>query len=256
MKKTAFNYFLAVLILVSSCKQEPENKKNVVMVFCAAGLTDVIAVLSDSFAVKNDAVIKLNMASSGTLARQIEQGNHPDIYISASKRWADYIDSMGGFSKRKLLYRNKLVMITPKNSKTDSINFSRSHPPEFHGYLSMGDPSHVPAGKYAREALVSLGWWDEIKQKTLPAKDVRSAVIPVELKECEFGIVYYSDAITTTKVKIAGIFPDSTHTPILFHALLSNTANSNAKEFYRFLNNPENTNIWIKHGLTPVPSLN
>jgi molybdate transport system substrate-binding protein len=116
----------------------------------------------------------------------------------------------------------------------------------------MGDPSHVPAGQYAMEALTKLGWWEKLKNRTLPARDVRSALIPVELGECELGIVYYTDALASEKVKISGVFPESLHTPIIFRALLSKTASPEAIEFYNMLNNNNFENTWKKYGLTTV----
>ena len=48
------------------------------------------------------------------------------------------------------------------------------------GRLSMGDPAHVPAGIYGKQALVCLGVWDAVDPKIAPAKDVRTALVLVE----------------------------------------------------------------------------
>lgn len=250
MKIKVAQVLLSMILLLSTCK--PSNQHKSVTVFCAAGLVDVITELSDSFKVKNSIDLKMNIASSGTLARQIEQGNPADIYISASKQWADYADSLSLFSKRKPLYRNRLVFICPLAAKMDSIVFRHESPPEFEGYLSMGDPAHVPAGKYARQALKSLRWWKDLESRVIPAKDVRSALIPVELGECELGIVYYSDALASQKVKIVGVFPDSTHSPIIFHALLSKTASEEAEKYYSMLTDTCFQATWLKYGLTSL----
>lgn len=244
---TLFTFFLAF----NQCKTG--NEEDTITVFCAAGLIDIISELSDSFSINNSVEVKINLASSGSLARQIENGHKTDIYISASRHWADHADSLDLFTDRKELYQNKLVLISPLKDKFDSINFTHNTIPSFKARLSMGDPAHVPAGQYAKEALISLGWWDDLKERMLPAKDVRSALMPVELGECELGIVYYSDALASKKVKIAGIFPDSSHTPIIFHALLSKTATHQAIEFYQMLNNNNFEKTWNKFGLTSIP---
>ena len=41
------------------------------------------------------------------------------------------------------------------------------------GRLAVGDPEHVPAGIYAKEALQKLGAWDTLSPKLAPAEDVR-----------------------------------------------------------------------------------
>ena len=247
--------YLGILLLVSyQCRSDKDETS--IAVSCASGLADVITEISDSFTIENNTQVKINLASSGTLARQLAQGNKADIYISASKHWADYADSLGVFSERKPLCQNKLVFISPLNRVQDSLDFADKIIPEFQGRLSIGDPAHVPAGQYGKEALISLGWWDALKERTLPAKDVRSALMPVELGECELGIVYYSDAKVSNKVKIAGIFPDTCHTPIVFHALLSKNPSPSARQLYLELKDPKYESIWKKHGLTTITSSN
>lgn len=116
----------------------------------------------------------------------------------------------------------------------------------------MGDPLHVPAGKYAEEALHSVGWYEDLKSRILPAKDVRSALMVVEMSECEMGIVYYSDAIRSQKVKIIGIFPEHTHEPIIFHAILHKDASESSLKFFNFLTDKSIESIWVNNGFKPV----
>ena len=39
--------------------------------------------------------------------------------------------------------------------------------------LALGDPDHVPAGIYARQALEALGLWPELENRLIRAADVR-----------------------------------------------------------------------------------
>jgi molybdate transport system substrate-binding protein len=252
MKFSILTSFIFYTITLASYQCRSNREDKTITVFCAAGLVDVIEELSDSFTMNSAIQVKINMASSGSLARQLEQGNRTDIYISANTHWANYCDSLGIFSERKELYQNKLVFVCPQTINFDSINFSSSKIPEFLGRLSIGDPEYVPAGQYAKEALISLGWWNDLQKRMLPAKDVRSALMPVELGECELGIVYYSDALASKKVKILGTIPESSHTPIIFQALLSKTATHQAKEFYKMLNSNNFEKTWMKYGLTSI----
>jgi molybdate transport system substrate-binding protein len=196
----------------------------------------------------------LNIGSSGTLARQIEQGNPADIFISASNDWAAYAEKYGMFSRKAILCKNSLVFIAPVNSTLDSLPLLPDFNPAvmFDGYLSMGDPEHVPAGRYARETLLALGWDSIFHNRILPAKDVRSALILVEMAECELGIVYYSDALHSTKIKIVAHIPDSLHSPIVFYALLSKNAPEPVVHFYDYLWSRDNIAIWEKFGLGGV----
>ncbi|MBN1596681.1 MAG: molybdate ABC transporter substrate-binding protein [Bacteroidales bacterium] len=254
--KLFFNkfYLYIVCIFITGCKEHNTSKEEIA-VFCAAGLYNVFTEISESF--KNDRSItfNINLASSGTLARQIEQGIHPDIYISANMQWADYVDSLNICSLRKNLYKNTLVLIAPTNStiKTISLTKHMDIASMFNGYIAMGDPAYVPAGKYAVESFKSLHIYNKIESQILPTKDVNSTLMLVEMEECELGVVYKSGAIKSDKVKIVGIFPEDIHEPIIFQALLLRDAGISAKMFYDFLTDSATFNIWTENGFSIIP---
>ena len=250
---------LLLLIFCTSCgkrtgsgKAHLQSDKSYVMVFAAASLTDVVMELADSFEMKYGVEIKLNIASSGTLARQIEQGAPSDVFISANEEWFNYTDSLGYIQNHSntIVAKNRLALIAPASSRlknviidstlnlTDLLSGER---------LSMGDPNHVPAGKYARQSLSYFGWFERVKVSLLLAKDVRSALMIVELEETPIGIVYYTDALKSTKVKVLSLFPETTHEPITYMAGVCNNKGI-ANDFFGFINTDEAKDIWLKYG--------
>lgn len=68
--------------------------------------------------------------------------------------------------------------------------------------VAIGDPEIVPAGRYARSALVKAGIWEEIQPKMVPAMDVRAALALVAGGDVELGIVYLTDARLEDRVEI------------------------------------------------------
>jgi len=223
-----------------------------ITVFAAASLTNVLSELIDSFQVANNAKVITNMASSGTLARQIEQGGTPEVFISASKKWADYVDSLGFIQQpfKDKIAQNDLVFVAPKESEQEAFTVDSTLEVASmlkDGRLSIGDPSHVPAGKYAKQALSYYGWYDKLTDKYLPAKDVRSALMVVEMGEAPLGIVYRTDAEESSKVKIVGTFPDYSHKPIVYVACLLKE-NETAKAFYSYIKSESSSAIWAKYG--------
>ncbi len=260
-----FNYtiiLIAVNIALTSCwpgnkgtrktTKNMSGEKQSIMIFSAASLTDVLSEIVDSFEVRNNIKVKTNLASSGTLARQIEQGGSPDVYISASKKWSNYIDSLGynlnGYKSD--IAQNELVLIAPLTSTLEvpvidsALDFTSLHGTK---RLSVGDPSHVPAGRYAKQALKHFGWYRQLDNKILPAKDVRSALMVVEMEEAATGIVYLTDALKSDKVKILSSFPVKSHQPIEYVAGVCND-NDAAKDFFAYLNSNETKTIWKKYG--------
>ncbi|WP_372776316.1 molybdate ABC transporter substrate-binding protein [Mangrovibacterium sp.] len=247
---------LILAIGIAACtggsKNASTEKSTEITIFAAASLTNVLGELIDSFEVIYPVKVITNMASSGTLARQIEQGGTPDLYISASTKWANYIDSLGfvltPFTDEVAL--NDLVLIAPAESSLEPfpIDSTLNLKALLHdNRLSIGDPAHVPAGKYAKQALEYYGWYDQLSDVFLPAKDVRSALMVVELGESPLGIVYRTDAEESAKVKIVGTFPAKSHKPIVYVSCLLKD-NDESKAFYDYIKSERSEAIWKKYG--------
>ena len=230
-------------------------KENELVLFCAASLTDVISEISSEFEKENNVEVKINFASSGTLARQIEHGATPSIFISANKKWFDYLNklSLTISGTEKEVAGNSMVLIAPVKSSLKAVPFSAeiNLPELFNGRLSIGDPNHVPAGSYAVQLLKSLRCEEELEPRFLPAKDVRSALMVIEMGEVEAGIVYKTDALKSKKVKIITEFPDSLHEPVNYYMTkIKGTDTELSDNLYKFINSEKALFIWGKYGFT------
>ena len=84
------------------------------------------------------------------------------------------------------------------------------------GRLAIGNPDHVPAGIYARQALEALGLWPDVQSQLAPAADVRAALALVARGEAPLGIVYATDAALVEGVHVAGTIPAALHEPIVY----------------------------------------
>ena len=116
------------------------------------------------------------------------------------------------------------------------------------GRLSTGDPDTVPVGRYARSALISLGVWDEIQDRLVRADNVRSAMMFVARGESPLGIVYTTDALIDSKVRIVDTFPQNTHAPITYPAANVQGAQSEAIAYLNFLANAQASETWRRFG--------
>lgn len=246
-------YIIILVLLFSACSQKKDGNENEITVFCAASLTDVISEITSEYEKENAVEVKLNFASSGTLARQIEHGANPSIYISANKKWIDYLRNkkLTVAETEKEIAGNSLVLVAPAGSNLSPFDFSPdiSLPKLFDGKLSIGDPNHVPAGSYAMQLLQNLSWKERLEPLFLPAKDVRSALMVVELGEVEAGIVYKTDALKSKKVKIITEFPDSLYGPIYYYiTIIRGQKNENSLSLYNYIMSEEAEYIWEKYG--------
>lgn len=194
-------------------------KAESVTVYAAASLTNAINDLEKIYEKQNKVEVKTSYAGSSTLAKQIEAGAPADIFISADTQWMDYLQNkkLVATNDRINLLGNRLVLITPKGQSLN-IKLDKTTDPNrvFTGKICTGDTKSVPVGKYAKQAFTNLGWWSRIEPKLVETEDVRAALNFVARGECQVGIVYATDAAISKDVKVAGIFPENTHSPIIY----------------------------------------
>ena len=116
--------------------------------------------------------------------------------------------------------------------------------------LAMGDPRHVPAGKYARAALEKLGLWAELAGRIAGAENVRAALALVARGESPLGIVYQTDARDEPKVAIAARIDPRLHPPIVYPAAALRGATPAAVQYLDYLASPAATAAFARHGFT------
>lgn len=223
-----------------------------IKVSAAASLTDVMTELSRAYEKTHiDITIKTSFAGSSTLAKQIENGAPADIFISADKDWADYLEQRNLLNKetRVDLLLNELVLIAPLN-RTPSITIARDFDlsANFSGKLCTGDTASVPVGKYAKQALTYYGWWSSIQPRLVGTEDVRTALAFVERGECALGIVYKTDALMSKKVSLVATFPAESHLPIVYPGSLTTSATAEARAFWQFLQSPVAADVFVRYG--------
>jgi molybdate transport system substrate-binding protein len=115
----------------------------------------------------------------------------------------------------------------------------------------MAQVDSVPAGRYGKEALTSLGIWDEVEGRVAQAENVRAALALVATGEAPFGIVYQTDANAESAVKVIGAFPEDSHAPIIYPAAVTAEATSpEAGAFLEFLRTEAAAELFQKQGFT------
>jgi molybdate transport system substrate-binding protein len=194
---------------------------------------------------------------SNALARQIEAGAPAEVFISADEDWMDYLDRRHLLvpGTRSNLLRNELVLIAPSNSSATlriAPGFALATALRDEK-LAMANPDSVPAGKYGKRALESLGVWKSLEKQVVRTDNVRAALALVARGEAAFGIVYKTDALAERSVRIVDTFPEETHAPIVYPAALVALGKSPvAKEFLDFLRSGAARPLWEKYGFAPL----
>ena len=224
-----------------------------VTVYAAASLKESLDELTRRFEKQHGAATRVSYGASPTLARQIEKGAPADIFISADLEWMNYLDQRKQLKagSRAALVSNRLVLIAPAAS-TVNLAIATQFPLAAAlrgGRLAMADPASVPAGRYAKAALVALGVWPAVANQLAPGENVRVALALVARGEAPLGMVYRTDALAESKVRVVGEFPAHLHPPIVYPAALIAGSRSNAAgALLQFLRGSEALAVWHQFG--------
>lgn len=236
-------------------KSKAQVQPQEIIVSAAASLKDSLTELEKTYTQKNPGVkLLFNFDASGTLQQQIEQGAPADLFISAGKSQFDALNQKNLLVKDSeiSLLGNDLVLVVSKdNSDVKSLQDLTQQSVQ---KISIGTPESVPAGKYAQESLINLKLWDILQPKFVPAKDVTQVLNYVETGNVEAGLVYKSDALDSTKVKVVMTVPADSHKAIVYPAgVVAASKNQQvAGDFLKYLQSDEAQQVFVKYGFSSL----
>jgi molybdate transport system substrate-binding protein len=226
-----------------------------ITVFAAASMKNALDDVDAAYTKKSGVKVVASYDASSALMKQIEGGAPADVFVSADLKWMDY-----GAQKKLIkddtrvnLLGNQLVLIAPKDSKIDNVTVA----PGFElaklagdGRIATGDVKAVPVGIYAQAALEKLGVWSSVEPKMAMAANVRAALVLVARGEAPLGIVYSTDAKVEPGVKVVGVFPESSHDPIVYPAAATTAAKPDATAYLAFLRSQAAKTIFEGYGFS------
>jgi molybdate transport system substrate-binding protein len=230
-------------------------------VFAAASLQDALRALEAPWraAAAGNPPLRFSFAASSTLARQIEQGAPADLFASADEEWMDWAAARNLIEPATRIspLGNGLVLVGPVNRQPPA-GFQVTRGTDFrallgaNGRIAVGDPSHVPAGRYAQAALSWLGQWSNLAARLARAENVRAALQMVERGEAPLGIVYATDARASQGVRVLGSFPPASHPPVTYPFAVTRraAANQQALALHAFLTGRPAMPVWRRFGFT------
>lgn len=247
---------MALVMLGCGGKQEHADKTVTVHAAAAASLEKVFEQQLIPMFNKKHPEIKIQGVydASGKLQSQIENGLNADIFISAANKQMQDLDKKGYMDSAaiKPLLENKLVLIVPANNsavKSFTDLAQAKHP-------AIGDPASVPAGQYAKEALISLGIWEQVQAKASLGTNVTQVLNWVGEGSADAGLVYATDAaLIKEKVKIIAEAPaGALKKPVIYPiGILKKAPQSEAaKELVSFLQTDEAMQVFEKYGFARV----
>ena len=239
-----------LFLFLSVCRVPAEAET--VRVYAATSLTNALQEIEKGYSEGTGIVVRFSFAGSSTLARQIEQGAPADVYLSANPAWMDYLEDRGYLEEgtRRDLLGNSLVVVAPKGEGFEMApRRGTDLAGRFEGRLAMANPSHVPAGMYAAQALRWLGWWEGVKDRLALGQDVRTALAYVERGACPAGVVYATDAAVSSRVEVVARLPATACDPIVYAgAILRGQGRTPVRRLVEYLRSDAATEVFQRYG--------
>ena len=195
---------------------------------------------------KNFGKVRFSFASSGSLARQIENGAPFDVFLSASDQYVQELAASGSIDPSSVaVYALGRIALWSPNGAVRELKDLKKTPVK---HLAIANPQHAPYGLAARQALEKNNLWKAIEPKIVYGENVRQAL--------QFAESGNADAVITSWTLLIGrgiLLPADLHAPIRQTAgIVKSSANAAAaRQFLSFLISRQGRKILADGGLFP-----
>ncbi len=230
------------------------------LIFAASSMTNAVQEIADAFEAAGNGPTVTVFDATSRAARQIQQGAPAHVLVSANSEWAQWLIACGpgDASSRRPIASNSLVLIGPqRQSRADEARLPQAFQNILavvnDGRLAIADPIGVPAGIYAREALIETGLWDQAQPQLVQGDTVRTVLNWVRTGTADTGIVYATDAHIAGDVDVLSHVPRELHGAIVYEAVAVEGAPSAAHAFLSFLVESEGQTILAEYQFAPPP---
>lgn len=222
----------------------------VITVAAAVSLEAPLRAAALAFDPPAGAVIRLVPGASGALRKQLENGAPFDVFCAADARDLDPLLAGGLLDPRtrRVLAGNTLVLIAA--AETTALTNLAGLTTLPLARFAIGEPAAVPLGRYAREALEGLGFYETLRPRLVLAANARQVLRYVASGDAAAGLVYATDARDAADVRVVAALDARLHAPIRYVGAAAPRAPARAVAFLEFCARADA--LWARHGFTPA----
>lgn len=224
---------MLALLALAACAQKPAEGPTVL---AASSMQEALEAVADDWAAQGHPRPVLAFAATPAIARQVEAGAPADLVLTADREWMEWLagrDLLAGAPFP--IASNGLVVVAPRDT-TGPLSLAAFARDPAGGRIALAETTSVPAGRYARAALESLGLWQALAARVVPAENVRAALALVERGEVPVGVVYATDAQASDGVRVIERIDSAHHPRILyFAARVAGSRGTEAEDFASYL---------------------
>lgn len=172
-----------------------------ILVLAASDLKKAFTEIGKELREEKGVETTFSFGSTGQLAQQVEAGARADVFAAANVEFVDELREKGLTARgtQKLYATGRLVIWTRKDAPRHPRRLQELTVPGVKR-IAIANPAHAPYGKAAKEAMESVGVWDEVSDKVVFGENatqtmqfgrsgnVDAAIVPLSLATGSGGV--------------------------------------------------------------------
>jgi molybdate transport system substrate-binding protein len=251
MRSKILAVVLAMMLFGNLCSAKE------ITVAAAADLVVAFKEISESYQNETGTKVNLIFSSSGTAKEQILNGAPYDVYASANIKFVDeLIEKNCIISNTKELYAIGRVGIAVLKDNKIKIKSAEELVKSDFKKIAIANPDHAPYGLAAKEALITLGVWDKIKDKFVYGKDIQDTLSLIRTGNADAGLISLS--VVNKKEVDFLLLDDKLHNPLKQAIAVVKWSKDEAesRKFIKYVNGKIGREVMKKYGFVLPGELN
>ncbi len=228
---------LVLVLALGACRQEPEH----VTFGATASMRHAMPDLVARYHATGGPAIEVTYASSDRIAELVQAGTALDGVILADEVSLDQIAT----ESSRVIATNAIVLVGPAGTTTTFASIGD-------GKLVIGDPSHVPVGRYAKQYLERIGRWDAVAHRLVLGGDV-TGVLSLAKRNAALAVIYRTDLVDAAPLVSLDEPADAPVVTYSAGVIRGARHAAAARAFTDFLISREGQEVLARHRFSPPP---
>jgi molybdate transport system substrate-binding protein len=192
--------------------------------------------------------VTFTFGSSGQLKEQIINGAPFDLFASANEQFAlDVAEADKGWPETVETYALGRIVVMTRSGIDVPTTLTDLAGKDF-ARIAIANPAHAPYGIAAREALQSVGVYEDVKPRLVLGENVSDTLRLVEMGNVDAAIVALS--LVSVGDVAYELIPDTLHAPLKQSIVVTKTGSdeNNARTFVEFLFSDDGRRVMESYG--------
>ncbi|HEY5946251.1 MAG TPA: molybdate ABC transporter substrate-binding protein [Kofleriaceae bacterium] len=236
----------ALVLVLAACGREPAH----ISIGAAASLRHAMPELVEQYKSEGGVDVDVSYGASDLLGDQVSQGAALDAVVLADAVELDKLIAARAVAadSRRAIASNRIVLVGPVGAEIKFATLAALHDST---KIAVGDPATVPAGRYAKQYLETLGEWTSVQDQLVFGGDVAGVLALAKQGRARIAVVYRTDARAAAPLVVLDEPADAPTASIVAGIATHSRHAAAARAFAEFLASAQARQILARHGFAP-----